>query len=251
MISDITKGSMCLARGFQIIRQPGIRLYVLLPLVINIVLFAGLIWFGYEQFSPLVDKVVSFVPAFLDFLRWIIWLIITTVTTIVVFITFTPIANVVAAPFNALLSEKIEARLTGRAFSSNSGLIKMARDSILSQFRKLVYILLWSAVLLLISLVPLVNIVAPILWVIFGSWMLSLEYLDYPMGNHELDFKSQKRLLHSRKGLAMGFGGSVMILTSIPLLNFIVMPVAVAGATILWVDQLACILHEGNEDQGK
>jgi CysZ protein len=232
------KGAMCLGRGFRIMRQPGVRIYAVMPLLINIVLFASLIWFGYEQFSPLVDYMMSGVPAILDFLRWIIWIIISTFTAIFVFFTFTPIANIVAAPFNALLSEKIEIKLTGKAISSSSSFMKMARDSFLSQIRKLVYIIFWSAVLLLISLIPLVNFAAPFLWVIFGSWLLSLEYLDYPMGNHELNFTRQRQILAERKGLSLGFGSSVMVLTSIPLLNFIVMPVAVAGATVLWIEQL-------------
>ncbi len=219
-------------------RQPGVRIYAVMPLLINIVLFASLIWFGYEQFSPLVDYMMSGVPAIFNFLRWIIWIIISTFTAIFVFFTFTPIANIVAAPFNALLSEKIEIRLTGKAISVNVSFMKMARDSFLSQIRKLVYIIFWSAVLLLISLIPLVNFAAPFLWVIFGSWLLSLEYLDYPMGNHELIFTRQRQILAARKGLSLGFGTSVMVLTSIPLLNFIVMPVAVAGATVLWVEQL-------------
>ena len=229
---------MCLGRGFRLIRQPGIRVYAVMPLIINSVLFASLIWFGYDQFSPMVDKMMSNVPAILGFLRGIIWLIITAFTAIFVFFTFTPIANIVAAPFNALLSEKIETRLSGKSINSNSSFIKMVRTSVLSQLRKLVYILFWSAVLLLISLSPLINFAAPFLWVIFGSWMLSLEYLDYPMGNHEFDFKQEKQILAARKGLALGYGSSVMVLTSIPLLNFIVMPVAVAGATVLWVEQL-------------
>ncbi len=219
-------------------RQPGVRIYAVVPLLINLVLFASLIWFGYEQFSPLVDYMMSWVPAIFNFLRWIIWVIISTFTAIFVFFTFTPVANIVAAPFNALLSEKIEIRLTGKAISANSSFMKMARDSFLSQIRKLVYIIFWSAVLLLISLIPLVNFAAPFLWVIFGSWLLSLEYLDYPMGNHELNFTRQRQILAARKGLSLGFGSSVMVLTSIPLLNFIVMPVAVAGATVLWVEQL-------------
>jgi len=219
-------------------RQPGVRIYAVMPLLINLVLFASLIWFGYEQFSPLVDYMMSWVPAIFNFLRWIIWIVISTFTAIFVFFTFTPIANIVAAPFNALLSEKIEIKLTGKAISANSSFMQMARDSFLSQIRKLVYIISWSAVLLLISLIPLVNFAAPFLWVIFGSWLLSLEYLDYPMGNHQLNFTRQKQILAARKGLSLGFGSSVMVLTSIPLLNFIVMPVAVAGATVLWVEQL-------------
>jgi len=219
-------------------RQPGVRIYAVMPLLINTVLFASLIWFGYERFSPLVDYMMSGVPAIFNFLRWIIWIIISTFTAIFIFFTFTPIANIVAAPFNALLSEKIEIRLTGKTIGVNSSFMKMARDSFLSQIRKLVYIIFWSAVLLLISLIPLVNFAAPFLWVIFGSWLLSLEYLDYPMGNHELKFTRQRQILAARKGLSLGFGSSVMVLTSIPLLNFIVMPVAVAGATVLWVEQL-------------
>ncbi len=236
--SDIMRGATCLGRGFHLIRQPEVRLYVIMPLLINIILFGGLVWFGYTQFSPLVESVMSYVPGFLDFLRWFIWLLITLLTAIIVFFSFTPIANVIAAPFNALLSEKIEIKLTGQALSSNISFYAMTKNSVLSQLGKLFYIALWSAALLLISLIPVINIVAPVLWVIFGSWLLSLEYLDYPMGNHDLKFSDQKQILAKRKGLALGYGGSVMILTSIPLINFIVMPVAVAGATLLYIEQL-------------
>ena len=112
-------------------------------------------------------------------------------------------------------------------------------SSIGSQLRKLIYILLWSAGLLLVSLIPVLNFISPVLWVVFGSWLLSLEYLDYPMGNHDLTFARQKQILAQRRGLSLGFGGMVMILTSIPIVNFFVMPIAVAGATAMWVDQLA------------
>ena len=235
---DIMQGSSCLGRGVRLIRHPDVRLYVIMPLLINVILFGALIWFGYTQFSPLVELLMSYIPGFLDFLRWIVWLFITMLTTIIVFFTFTPIANIVAAPFNALLSEKIETLLTGKAVSSDISFLTMVKNSLLSQLGKLFYIALWSLALLLVSLIPLVNFAAPFLWVLFGSWLLSLEYLDYPMGNHDLSFSRQKQLLSGRRGLALGFGGSVMVLTSIPLINFIVMPVAVAGATLLYIEQL-------------
>ena len=235
---DIMQGASCLGRGVRLIRHPDVRLYVIMPLLINVTFFGALIWFGYTQFSPLVELLMSYIPGFLDFLRWIVWLFITMLTAIIVFFTFTPIANIVAAPFNALLSEKIEKLLTGKAVSSDISFLTMVKNSLLSQLGKLFYIALWSLALLLVSLIPLVNFAAPFLWVLFGSWLLSLEYLDYPMGNHDLSFSRQKQLLSGRRGLALGFGGSVMVLTSIPLINFIVMPVAVAGATLLYVEQL-------------
>ncbi|MDH3534218.1 MAG: sulfate transporter CysZ [Gammaproteobacteria bacterium] len=237
MIADITTGIQALARALRLLNTPGIRAYVIVPLLINLLIFGALIWYGYSLFYPFVEWLMSYVPGFLDFIEWLIWLFFGVLAAITVFFAFTPVANIIAAPFNALMSEKIEALLTGRAVSSDVSFMRMAIDAIASQLRKLVYILLWASGLFLVSLIPVVNLVAPLLWVIFGSWLLTLEYFDYPMGNHDIVFAEQKRRLAERRGISLGFGGAVMVMTSIPIVNFFAMPVAVAGATLLWVEQ--------------
>lgn len=238
MITDIGRGAGYLAQGLAMINQSGIRRYVIIPLMLNILLFAALISYGYSQFSPLVDWMMSFIPDWLSFLEGIIWLVIVVLSALVVFLTFTPIANIISAPFNAIMAEKIEEKLTGEDINSQVSLMTIIIDSIMSQIGKLAYIVFWSLILFIISLIPVVNLISPFLWLIFGSWMLSLEYLDYPMGNHDLPFKKQKLILQRRRGLALGFGGTVMLLTTIPVVNFFVIPVSVAGATIMWVKQL-------------
>lgn len=238
MIKDVGRGTGYLARGFSLITHPGIRPYVLVPLTLNILLFGALIWFGYAQFAPMVEWMMSFVPGFLGFLEGVIWLIIVSMSAIIVFFTFTPIANIIAAPFNAIMSEKIEEMMTGEDINSGVSLMTIIKDSIMSQLGKLVYIAIWSLGLLVISLIPVINFISPVLWVVFGSWLLTLEYMDYPMGNHDLTFSQQKERMKTRRGLSLGFGGGVMVMTSIPVINFIAMPVAVAGATAMWVDQL-------------
>lgn len=237
MIGDVTIGIQALARGTRLLNKPGVRIYVIMPFFINLLLFGALIWYGYHLFYPLVEWMMSYVPGFLDFLEWLIWLFFGVLAALTVFFSFTPVANIVAAPFNALMAEKIEMHLTGQAPTSGVSFARMALDAIKSQLGKLLYILLWALGLLLISLIPVINLVAPVLWVIFGSWLLSLEYFDYPMGNHDLLFAEEKRLLRERRGIALGFGGGVMVMTSIPIVNFVAMPVAVAGATLLWVEQ--------------
>lgn len=237
MLSDFTSGIQALARALRLLFAPGVRLYVIVPLLINLLLFGALIWYGYSRFVPLVEWMMSYVPDFLDFIEWLIWLFFGILAAITVFFTFTPVANIIAAPFNALMSEKIEIHLTGQAVSSQVSFARMAIDSILSQLRKLVYIGLWALGLFLVTLIPGINLLAPLLWVIFGSWLLSLEYFDYPMGNHDLVFAEQKRRLAERRGISLGFGGVVMVMTSIPVVNFFAMPLAVAGATLLWVEQ--------------
>ena len=237
MLRDISTGLNALARGLRLLPAPGVRLYVIVPLAINLLLFGALVWFGYTQFTELVAWLMSYVPSWLDFLEWLLWLFFGLLAAITVFFLFTPIANIIAAPFNALMSEKIEIMLTGSAVSSEISFARMAVDAISSQLRKLLYIALWALGLFLVSLIPVINLVAPLLWILFGSWLLSLEYFDYPMGNHDLVFREQKRQLTERRGIALGFGGGMMVMTSIPVINFLAMPVGVAGATVLWVER--------------
>ncbi len=239
MINDIGRGAAYLARGFSLVRRPGVRRFVLIPLGINILLFGGFIGWGYSQFQPLVQWLLQWVPGWLGFLEWLIWAVITSMTAVIVFFTFTPIANVIAAPFNAIMAEKLEEMLTGQEVNSGISLGRLIIDSIKSQLGKLVYISVWSIGLFLVGFIPVINLVSPFLWFIFGAWLLTLEYMDYPMGNHDQTFQQQKDQLKKRNGLALGFGGMVMALTSIPIVNFVVIPVAVAGATLMYVRELA------------
>ena len=61
---------------------------------------------------------------------------------------------------------------------------------------------------------------------------------NWTKGNHNIRFKEQRARLGQKKLLSLGFGGSTLLATMIPLVNFFVMPAAVAGATALWVEQL-------------
>lgn len=237
MLADIAIGTQAMARALSLLNRPEVRVYVIVPLAINLLLFGALVYFGYNQFNLFVERLMSSVPDIFQFIEWLLWLLFGGLAAITVFFAFTPVANIVAAPFNALMAEKIEAYLRGVPASSDISFTRMALDAISSQLRKLIYILLWALGLFLISFIPVINLIAPFLWIIFGSWLLSLEYFDYPMGNHDIGFDEQKRLLRARRGIALGFGSTVMIMTSIPFINFFAMPVSVAGATLLWVEQ--------------
>ena len=67
---------------------------------------------------------------------------------------------------------------------------------------------------------------------------MALQYVDYPMANHGLDFTAQRRHLGHHRWLALGFGSAVMVLTLIPVVNFLAMPIAVASATAMWIGDL-------------
>jgi len=231
------KGTYYLLQGAKIITKPGIRGVVIIPLIINIMLFGLLIWYGAEQFSVFVEWLL---PDKADWLRRFLWPLFAIVTLIIVFFIFTLVANIVGAPFNGLLSERVEEYLTGKKPDQAGGWRKMISNFmpvLIAELKKLLYILLLTSLYLLIFLIPVINVVAPILWVAFSAWVLTLEYVDYPMSAHNISFKELRKRLKERILLTFGFGFSTLILTTIPLLNFLAMPTAVAGATVMWVEE--------------
>ena len=229
-------GAGYLLRGFGLITKPGIRRYVIIPLMINTIIFSLLIWFSASQFDRLIEWLL---PNWLQWLEWLLWPLFAFSVVIVVLFTFTLLANLIGAPFNGLLAEVVEYHLTGRRPESPFGFWKDTLLSIQSELKKLAYFASRSIPLLILFLIPGINLAAPIIWLIFNAWMLGLEYLDYPMGNHGLTSDRQRALVKENRLMALGFGGAAMILLMIPILNFLGMPIAVAGATALWVERLS------------
>lgn len=225
-----------LFQGLGMLTLPGLRRYLLAPLAINIVVFLVIGWIGYSQFDSLLN---SFLPenGWLSFLRWLLWPLFALSVLLVTFYTFTAVANLIAAPFNSLLSAKVEELLTGnRPEQSPQSFASTIVPAIRSELRKLVYFLVRALPLLLLFVIPVVNVAAPFLWLLFSAWFLSIEYADYPMGNHGLDFRSQHARLKKARLSALGFGGGVTLMMMVPILNFVAMPAAVVGATRLWCE---------------
>lgn len=242
MSDSAASGARYLLRGLRLIAQPGLRRFVLIPLLINVLVFSAAVWYGVVSFEGFIAWMQSKVPAWLQWLEWVLWPLFVLALLIVVFYTFTLVANLLAAPFNGLLAEKVELHLTGRPLSEGGGIKKVLIDlvpTLIDELRKLLYMLLWAVPFLLLFLVPGINVAAPILWFLYTAWMLAFEYSDYPMGNHALKLRAMRRRLRRRRALALGFGATAAGMTMIPVLNFVVMPSAVAGATAMWVDVLA------------
>jgi CysZ protein len=229
-------GALYFLRGVRLIFAPGVRAYVAVPLAVNVLLFSALIYFGTGEFGELLDWLL---PDWLDWLSWVLLPLFVVVALVIVFFTFSLVGNLIAAPFNGLLAEAVECHLTGTTIPG--GWKKMLADlgrTMASELRKLAYIVLWGIPVLVLFVIPGLNVAAPFIWMLFGAWMLAISYVDYPMGNHSLTFPEQRRRLGERRYLALGFGGAVMCALAIPVLNFLVIPAAVAGATILWVERL-------------
>ncbi len=225
-------------RGFSMIMKPGLKRYVIIPLLISVVIFSLAGWIGYVQFDNFINTMLP-EDSWMQWFSWILWPVFFLTFLFLIFYGYTIIANLIAAPFNSKLAEAVAKKLDSNIeFPESEPLIKDVSKSIFSELRKLLYYLVRAVPLLILMLFPLTSAIASIVWLMFSAWFLALEYAAYPLENQKLLFKEQRQTLGKNKLSAMSFGAGVTVLLLIPVLNLAAMPAAVAGATIYWHEKL-------------
>ena len=240
MKNSFTRGAGYVLTGLRWLPKAGVRGFVAIPLLINTLLFGGGIWLGASQLQRLDQAVQGWLPDWLAWLHWLLWLLFVLTMLVVIFYAFSLVANAIAAPFNGLLAERVEKMVNPGGGIQPPPAESSWRDllfSPLAELRKLLYFIGWAIPVVVVSFVPAANVAAPVLWVVSTSWMLALEYADYPLGNRGLNLQAQRGLLRRHWLLALGFGGMTLLLTLIQVLE--AMPAAVVGATLMWNQELS------------
>jgi CysZ protein len=215
-----------------------LRPFVLLPLLINLVMFVLGIWAASHYFDVFLDWMVP-PDSWYSFARWLLWPLYAVAWGVVVFYGFTVTANLIGAPFNGQLAARAEALLEGRPPPQQppQGLSAIPA-TLLTETGKLWYLLSRSVPVLLLFFIPGVNVIALPLWLVLGCWFLAIEYGDYPLANNGIEGKAQRTTLAASRLDALAFGAGVTTMMLIPGLNFLAMPAGVVGATGLWLDRL-------------
>jgi CysZ protein len=197
-----------------------------------------LIGFAVRQFSGWLDSLMGSLPSWLSFLDFLLWPLFVVLLLLMVFFTFTLLANIIAAPFNGFLAEKVEVVIRGEdtfpPFSWNE-LLAMVPRTLKRELRKLSYFLPRAIGLLILSLIPGLNLIATPLWLLFGVWMMAVQYIDYPCDNNKVSWDDMLAWLRAKRWQSLGFGGITYVALLIPFVNILMMPAAVAGATLFWV----------------
>ncbi|NYS76398.1 MULTISPECIES: sulfate transporter CysZ [Halomonadaceae] len=225
-----------LSRGTRCVYQSGMRRYVFLPILVNLIVYVSMFSFVLNRFGGWLDHWMNMVPTWLDWLSWLIWPLFVISLLVVVFFTFTLVTSLIAAPFYGFLAAKVETQVTGREPIDDRNLTKTAIDAIGREFVKLAYILPRAAGLFVLSWIPGLNLVSPLLWALFSAWIMAITYLDYPMDNNKVTFADMRQRLSKHWWQSLSFGGLVTLITWIPLANLFLIPGAVAGAVLLWDD---------------
>lgn len=232
-------GAGYLLRGLKMLGRPGLRHFVWIPLLGNLALYTLGAWVGAHYFSAALHWLI---PGWLEWLRWLLWPLFAVVLFTVAFFSFALLANLIASPFYGLMAQKAQ-QMLGIPVPEQAG--RGALAECLGAARRLGYFAVRAVPLGLLSLIPGLNLASPFLWALFGAWCLSMEYLSYPLEAQGILFAEQRQGLKTYRLETLTFGGTIMLGLGIPLLNILVPPAAVLGATLF------CAEHDGLAVRGK
>lgn len=238
-MGDFATGVRLFVRGGGIVlRSPRLLLLGAVPALITTVLFLG----GLLALLAGLDAIAAGLTPFADgwgsdarrVARVLAGIAVLGAVAVVGVVAFTALTLLVGGPFYERLSELVEDGLGGVdrpvALSWVQLTVRGLRDSAL-----LVGVsLLCTLPLLLAGFVPVFGqTVVPVVAACVGGWVLALELVGVPFHRRGLRLGDRHRALRRRRALTLGLGVPAYLLCAIPFAAIVVMPIAVAGGTLL------------------
>lgn len=229
-------------RAFKwLLASPSLWRFVIIPFCINLVVFSGAVYFGFDFFS---DRVVAQIPQgdvwYWGVVYYVAWAIAMLLTVVLVFFTFAVVGNLIASPFNDLLSERAQEMLTGVGSAEPFSLqvfLADTRRTLAVEVKKVGLFVLAMVLILPLNLLPGIgSLIYTVLAVSLTIFFLVVEYLGIVLARQRFNFAQQRQFIFNQLFLMAGFGTGVLALLAIPLLQFLCIPVAVVAATKLWCD---------------
>ena len=223
--------------------KPGMKRFVLIPFAANCIVFIILTLSLISHFSSLQDWFTGLFPSW----SWISYLVAFLTGLFIFFAlliygySFTVLTNIIAAPFYGRLAEKLEESICGKSVPEEritSMILRTLRREMVKLFYFISRGLLVLIGLFMLSFIPLLNLFVPLIALLWGTWVMTLQYIDYPADNHQMPFSTLRERLKQQRMSSVGFGGVIMIASMIPVVNIFIMPIAVAGGTLFWINEL-------------
>ena len=231
-------GIDCFFEGLRLMWRPGIRAYVIIPFTLNALVFVGIVFWGVAQYDALSSSITGLLPEWLFFLAGIVAFIAGVAAFLAFVLAFAIVASIISSPFLALLAEKVETQLTGVQPSASGNLLVIAIRALGREVAKALYYLPRLLGIFLLTLIPGVNVASPLLWALFGAWMMTIQFTDYAADNNGVAFRDLRNRLGTGKFQAIVFGLVAYVALAIPVVNIILIPAAVSGGTVFWVKRL-------------
>jgi CysZ protein len=239
IVGEFFAGIGIFLRGqFMVLRSPGLWLLGLLPAVITFLLLVG----GFIALAMYDRQVADFTTPFAN--HWSSWLqetlrlaveVAVVVGWVVLSIVlYASVTLIIGEPFYEAISKRIDDSLGGIRDEVSVGFWRQLPRSIVEAARLLFFTGAKGLLVVLVTLIPVVGaFIGPVLGAFIGGWAIALELTSVPFERRGLVLRHRRIKLGARRSLTLGFGVATFVCLLIPGIDILLMPGAVAGATLL------------------
>lgn len=234
MFRNIIRGLRAYSGTFSLMSKLGLWKYFGVPILISIVT-AGAIGFLAYGLSDNIGGLIS--RAWIwewgaETFRTISDIIGGLVIITIGLILYKHIILALSAPFMGPVSEKIEAHLIGKPLETEKhSFMTLLWRGIKVNGRNLIMELFLSIPILILSFIPVINFLSPILLFFVQSYYAGFGNMDYTLERH-YSYSKSIRFVSDHRGIAIGNGMVFMLMLLIPIIGIIlVLPLSVTAAS--------------------
>ena len=211
--------------GFGLLlRYPSLFTLALLPIVLTVLVFLGLAWGSAWLIGRGLQQAQIIAADGQVLLQALIFLLV----LFVMYLVYLPLTRVFLAPFSEKLSRKTSllSGTTARTIAE----LGVSRSIWEGLKLVLLQLVLVGIVLLLTIFVPPVGVP---LGVLVTVCFCGIDFLDVPLSMRGMSMRQKFSFFWRSRALVLGFAVAGYLLLHIPVLNLLVLPVGIIGATLL------------------
>jgi len=234
MIKGILNGLKTYGNSLGLVTKLGLWKYFAIPMVISLLTATIVLITAYHLSDDIGHWIEQIWPwewgkqVFFVFAEILSALVIIAVG----FILYKHIVMALSAPFMSPVSEKIEAHLLGTNHTPGDTTFgEQLWRGIRINVRNLSMELLLTIPILLLSLIPLIGFVSPVLLFLTQAYYAGFGNMDYTLERH-FSYEKSVQFVRQNKGQAIGNGIVFMLFLLIPVIGVIlVLPLSVTAAS--------------------
>ena len=226
-------------RGLSFLRlHPKLIRFLILPWGLLLFFTTLFLAFSFFFFADLQGWLLGDMSGFLrSLLSVFLGILITLLSLILAFL----FSQLLSAPIYTKMAAETRTLYTGIPAKPAEGVYADVVLPVVSQAQKIALFLLPQVPLLFLNFIPVIgSIMYVILNTLLTLFWLALDYFDYPLDTESDPLQVVDRIRYIFRHLPMtaGFSTTMLVVLYIPVVNLIVLPIGVIGATLLHCDMV-------------
>lgn len=247
MLKEIVIAIQSYFRAHQFISKHKLWKWILIPGILYMILFTVGIYFFWKSSDSAVSYLSNLIGidkwlhrqqnSLLSFLFLMGEIMVRLVLVFFYFSLFKYIFLIIGSPLFAYLSERTEAIIVGKEYAFSwkqlwKDMVRGIRLAVRNSLWQTVYVLS----LLILSLVPVIGWITPVIILFVECYYYGFSMLDYSCERHDLSASKSIEFIGKHKGLAIGNGMVFYLMHLLPFVGWALAPAygVIAATTSLY-----------------